>query len=325
MRILVTGGAGFIGFYVAKALLERGDEVIIVDNFSDYYDVSLKEDRIAQLKDSAGFSLVRADIADSEAMSSVFQSQKIDKICHLAAQAGVRYSLQNPEMYIRSNIQGTCVLLELSRKFGIKDFVFASSSSVYGGNIKIPFSESDPVETPISVYAATKRSAELLAYTYHKLYGINCTGLRFFTVYGRYGRPDMAYFKFVKNIMEGKPIEVYNDGECRRDFTHVSDIVKGVIAAIDSSFGYELINLGNNTPVEVNRMIEIIERETGEKAVKKMLPLQQGDVLITYADIDKAKKLLSYIPLVKIEQGIKDFVEWYKTYYGDAKHMIGHS
>jgi len=312
VNILVTGGAGFIGFHVAKALLERGDKVTIIDNFNDYYDVRLKEARIKELGNNV--EVIKADISDYNIMNNIFKNHKFNKICHLAAQAGVRYSLENPLAYEKSNILGTMVMLEMARKHNIKDFVFASSSSVYGNNKKTPFSENDNVDKPISLYAATKKSSELLAYTYHHLYKINCTGLRFFTVYGEFGRPDMALFKFVKNILEDKPIDVYNYGKMKRDFTYISDIVQAVLAAVDNPFPYEIINLGNNNPIELSYFIECIENALGKKAKKNMMPMQQGDVIITYADISKAEKLLSYKPKIKIEEGIKRFVKWYKCY-----------
>ena len=312
MNILLTGGAGFIGFHVAKALLERGDKVTIVDNFNDYYDVKLKEDRIKELGND--IEVIKADISDNNLMDNIFKNHKFNKICHLAAQAGVRYSLENPIEYEKSNILGTLILLEMAKKYNIKDFVFASSSSVYGGNKKIPFSEDDKVDNPVSLYAATKKSSELLAYTYHHLYKINCTGLRFFTVYGEFGRPDMALFKFVKNILEDKPIDIYNNGNMKRDFTYISDVTDGIIAAIDNPFPYEIINLGNNNPIELSYFIECIENALKKKAKKNMMPMQPGDVTITYADINKAKRLLGYNPKVKIEEGIKRFVEWYKRY-----------
>jgi len=312
MNILLTGGAGFIGFHVAKALLERGDKVTIVDNFNDYYDVKLKEDRIKELGND--IEVIKADISDNNLMDNIFKNHKFNKICHLAAQAGVRYSLENPIEYEKSNILGTLILLEMAKKYNIKDFVFASSSSVYGGNKKIPFSEDDKVDNPVSLYAATKKSSELLAYTYHHVYGLNCTGLRFFTVYGEFGRPDMALFKFVKNILEDKPIDIYNNGNMKRDFTYISDVTDGIIAAIDNPFPYEIINLGNNNPIELSYFIECIENALKKKAKKNMMPMQPGDVTITYADINKAKRLLGYNPKVKIEEGIKRFVDWYKRY-----------
>src|SRR3989344_1294375 len=239
MKYLVTGGAGFIGYHTAKFLLERNDNVVIVDNFNEYYDPSLKEARISNLKNYPNLEVIKADILDFEVMEKIFKNHKFDKICHLAAQAGVRYSLKDPFRYELWNNLGTLNVLELAIKYNVKDFVFASSSSVYGGNKKIPFSEEDRVDNPISFYAATKKSNELCAYVYHHLYNLNCTGLRFFTVYGPWGRPDMALFKFVKNIIEEKSIDVYNHGNMKRDFTYISDIVKGVLAAIDNPFAYE--------------------------------------------------------------------------------------
>jgi UDP-glucuronate 4-epimerase len=316
-KVLVTGGAGFIGFHVAQALLEKGDFVVIVDNFNNYYNPKLKYARIKELKKSKNkknLKVYRSDISNYKKLEKIFRKNKFDKICHLAAQAGVRYSLKNPFIYEKSNNLGTLNLLELARKFQIKDFIFASSSSVYGGNDKIPFSEDDKVDNPISLYAATKKSNELYAHVYHHLYGINCIGLRFFTVYGPWGRPDMGCFKFVKNIIEGNPIEVYNQGNMKRDFTYVGDIVKGILSALDKSLGYEIINLGNNTPIELNKFIGVIEDIVGKKAKKKLMGMQPGDVPVTYANIDKAKKLLGYKPLINVEEGLKNFVEWYKKY-----------
>ncbi len=309
--ILVTGGAGFIGSHLTKKLSERGDEIIIVDNFNDYYDPALKEARIKDFN----CQLYRGDISNKDFLREVFQKSKIDKICHVAAQAGVRYSLENPDVYIQSNIVGTHNLLELAKEFGIKDFIFASSSSVYGNNQKAPFSETDPVDKPISLYAATKKANELQGYTYHHLYGLNFWALRFFTVYGPWGRPDMAYFKFSKMILAHQPIDVYNQGQHRRDFTYVDDIINGVVSAIDNCRGYDIINLGNNQPVELEYFIKVIEDNLGKKAVKNYLPLQPGDVLETYADIDKAQKMLNYNQKTKIEEGIKKFIDWYLKYY----------
>ena len=312
MNILITGGAGFIGFHVAKALLGRGDNVVIIDNFNDYYDVKLKEARIKELGKYDNLDVIKVDISDYDTMNIIFKKHKFNKICHLAAQAGVRYSLENPLAYEKSNILGTLVMLEMAKKYNVKDFVFASSSSIYGNNKKTPFSEEDNVDYPVSLYAATKKSSELLAYTYHHLYGLNCTGLRFFTVYGPWGRPDMAYFKFTKAILEDKPIDVYNYGKMKRDFTYISDITDGILAAIDNPFPYEIINLGNNKPIELSYFIECIENALKKKAKKNMLPMQSGDVKITHADIKKAEKLLNYKPKVSIEEGINRFVEWYK-------------
>ena len=317
-RVLVTGGAGFIGFHVANALLEKGDKVFIVDNFNDYYNPKLKYDRIKQLKRSKNrknLKVYKLDISNYKKLEKIFKKNNFDKICHLAAQAGVRYSLKNPFIYEKSNSLGTLNLLELTKKFKIQDFIFASSSSVYGGNKKIPFSEKDKVDNPVSLYAATKKSNELYAYAYHHLYGLNCTGLRFFTVYGPWGRPDMGCFKFVKNIIEGKIIDVYNYGNMRRDFTYVGDIVQGILSALDKSEGYEIFNLGNNKPITLSNFISTIEKVTGKKAKKKMMSMQPGDVPVTYAEISKAKKILAYNPQTDIEEGLKKFVKWYNSYF----------
>lgn len=314
-NILVTGGAGFIGFHTVESLLSRGDHVVIIDNFNGYYDPRLKIARINVLKDKyKHLKIYKVDIQNVKAVERVFKNNKFDKICHLAAQAGVRYSTENPLEYERSNCQGTITLLEMAHKYGIKDFVFASSSSVYGNDTCIPFNEIDSADKPVSVYAATKRAVELYAHAYHKLYGMNCTGLRFFTVYGSYGRPDMAYFKFTKNIIEGKPIEVYHHG-MRRDFTHIKDITQGILAAIDTPLGYEIFNLGNHTCVELKRFISVLEKTIGKKAIKKHLPMQKGDVPMTYADIRKAGKILGYHPKISIEEGLAEFVKWYKEFY----------
>jgi UDP-glucuronate 4-epimerase len=316
MKILLTGGIGFIGFHTAKALLSRGDELVIVDNFNDYYDVKLKKAREKELKKlkNKKLQIIKADISDFSEMKKIFSKNKFDKICHLAAQAGVRYSIENPFIYEESNILGTLVMLEMARHYEVKDFVYASSSSVYGNNKKTPFSEEDKTDYPVSLYAATKKSCEMIAHSYHSLYKINCTGLRFFTVYGPFGRPDMAYYKFSEKILEGKPIEVYAGGELKRDFTYVDDIVTGVIAAIDKPFSYEIINLGNNKPITVNKLIAELEKNLNKKADKKMIPPQAGDVNVTFADITKAKKLLGWKPTTTIEEGIKKFVEWYEEY-----------
>ncbi|MFA6098533.1 MAG: GDP-mannose 4,6-dehydratase [Patescibacteria group bacterium] len=315
-NVLVTGGAGFIGSHVAKKLLERGDQVIIVDNFNDYYDPSLKEDRIKILLKDLSFKLYRTDIVNLDDLKKIFQKNKIDEICHLAARAGVRASIANPFIYQQSNDLGTLNLLELAKDFKIKDFVFASSSSVYGGNAKIPFSESDPVDHPISPYAATKKATEVMAHVYHHLYGINCTALRFFTVCGPWGRPDMALFKFTEKILGGKPIDVYNNGDHERDFTYIDDIVQGVVAALDNPFPYEIINLGNSHTVNLKYFIELIEKELNKKAKKNMVPLQAGDVHKTHADISKAKRLLGFEPKTNIEKTVHNFINWYKQYYG---------
>lgn len=317
MIILITGIAGFIGSNTAKQLLARGDKIIGLDNFNDYYDPTLKERRISEFLVGSDFKLYRIDIADKVSLAKVFEENKIDKICHLAAQAGVRYSLTNPDIYLQANIIGTNNLLELAQKNGIKDFVFASSSSVYGGNTKIPFSESDNVDRPISLYAATKKANELQAYVYHHLYGLNCFGLRFFTVYGPWGRPDMAYYKFTSNILNDQPIDVYSGGHHERDFTYIDDIVSGIVSALDNCSGYEIFNLGHNQPVELEHFISIIENKLNKKAVKNYLPPQSGDMEETYANIDKAKKFLGYQPKVGIEEGIEKFLIWYKKYHNN--------
>ena len=313
MNILLTGGAGFIGFHLAKALLDKGDEVVIVDNFNDYYDPKLKHARIKALGRSENLKVIRADISKIKELEPIFIQNKFDKVVNLAAQAGVRYSLEDPIRYEIWNNLGFLNILELMKKHQVKDLVFASSSSVYGGNTKIPFSEKDNVDSPVSLYAATKKTNELYAHVYSHLYNFNCTGLRFFTVYGPWGRPDMALFKFAKLIKEGKSIDVYNNGKMERDFTYIDDIIAGVLKAIDKPFKYEIFNLGNNKPVLLSRFIEVIEKEMGMQAKKNPMPMQPGDVKKTYANIDKAKKMLKYNPKTSIEEGVKHFVEWFKN------------
>lgn len=316
MRILLTGGAGFIGFHAAKILLARGDKIIIVDNFNDYYDPAIKEDRIKELeKEFDNLQVIRADITDYDSLEKIFKKNKFDKICHLAAQAGVRYSLENPFIYEKSNYLGTLNLLELCRHYQVNDFVFASSSSVYGDNKKLPFAEIDRTDSPISLYAATKKADEELAFTYHHLYGLNCTGLRFFTAYGPWGRPDMALFKFTKNIIDDKKIDVNNFGEMSRDFTYISDIVTGLVAAIDKPFAYEIFNLAKGETVKLNDFISAIENKLGKEAKKNMLPIPAGDVPATWADISKAKEMLNYTPQISVEEGISNFIDWYQGYY----------
>jgi UDP-glucuronate 4-epimerase len=312
---MVTGVAGFIGFHVANALLQRGERVIGIDNLNPYYEVSLKEARLNQIQSYPGFSFYRDDICDFKILQDIFSHHHIERICHLAAQAGVRYSIQDPFTYEKSNVKGFLNLLEMARKFPVANFVFASSSSVYGGNTKLPFSISDPVDTPISLYAATKRADELIAYTYNHLYGIPLTGLRYFTVYGPWGRPDMAIFLFTKAITEGKPIDIYNFGNMKRDFTYIEDIVNGTISALDNPFPYELFNLGNSNSVELMELISIIEEKLGRKAEKNFLPLQPGDVSETYADIEKTQRVLGFNPKTSIMEGVEEFIKWYKTYY----------
>jgi UDP-glucuronate 4-epimerase len=311
--ILVTGGAGFIGFHTCRALLERGDSVISVDNLNEYYDPSLKRARLAILKKYPRFSFYKLDVADRTGMARVFR-KKIDKVCHLAAQAGVRYSIDSPLSYDQSNILGTFTIFELCVKHKVKQVVAASSSSVYGSNKKIPFSVADPVEHPISTYAATKRGNEAMGFYYHRQHGLQVTMLRFFTVYGPYGRPDMALFKFVRNTLAGKPIDVYNYGRMERDFTYVSDIVTGVIASLDRQFDYEVLNLGNSDSVTLGHFIKCVETSLGIKAKKNLMPMQKGDVLRTYADIKRTTKLLGWRPKVRIEDGVQRFVDWYLDY-----------
>jgi len=315
-NILLTGGAGFIGFHTAAALLKRGDRVVIADNFNDYYDVKLKKARIAQLGKIKRLKVYKTELSGVKSVERIFKKHRFTNICHLAAQPGVRYSLKDPLRYEYYNNIATMNMLEMARKYSVKKFVFASSSSVYGNNRKVPFSEKDNVDYPVSFYAATKKANELYGHVYSSLYGINITCLRFFTVYGPWGRPDMAMFKFVKAILNNKPIDVYNRGKMKRDFTYVSDIVKGILKAIDRPMKYEVINLGNNRPVKLTRLISVIEKELGVKARKRMLGMQPGDVKKTYAGISKAKKLLGFSPSTKIEEGVSRFVKWYKGYYG---------
>ncbi|MFT6906691.1 MAG: UDP-glucuronate 4-epimerase [Oleiphilaceae bacterium] len=333
MRILVTGTAGFIGSELAIRLLERGDEVIGVDNVNDYYDPSLKEARLDRLKIYDKFTEVRISIHDKPAIDKVFENYKPNKVVNLAAQAGVRYSLENPQAYIDANIVGFTNILEGCRYHKVEHLVYASSSSVYGANESMPFSVHDNVDHPVSLYAASKKANELMAHTYSHLFDLPTTGLRFFTVYGPWGRPDMALFMFTKNIIEGKPIDVFNYGKHQRDFTYIDDIVEGVIRTLDhtaranpdwsgknpdsatSKAPYRLYNIGSNNPCELLRYIEIIEECVGKKAVKNMLPLQPGDVLATYADVEALIKDVDYKPSTSLEEGIAKFVKWYREYY----------
>jgi len=316
MKILVTGSAGFIGSNVSKALLERGDEVVGFDNFNDYYDVSLKEYRNKELEGYESFKLYRANIEDKKELEKIFKKEKIDKVCHLAAQAGVRYSIENPYVYGTTNLAGFINIIHLSKEADIKHFVYASSSSVYGDNEKVPYSETDSVEQPISLYAATKRANELIAYTYHHLYDMKTIGLRFFTVYGPAGRPDMAYFKFANKMVKGEEIDVYNYGkELKRDFTYIDDIVDGVLKAIDCDYENEIFNLGKGSPDELGVFINLLEKHMEIKAKKNLLPMQQGDVMITYADTSKTERMLGYKPAITLDEGLERFVEWYKEYY----------
>jgi len=311
----VTGAAGFIGFHTARSLLEKGDSVIGIDNLNTYYDVSLKKARLEKLISHHNFTFYHKDINNLDALKKIFSNNHIDRICNLAAQAGVRYSMQNPFAYQESNIKGFLNLLEMARQFPVNNFVFASSSSVYGNNKKLPFSVEDNVDTPISLYAATKRSDELMAFTYSHLFNIPLTGLRYFTVYGPWGRPDMALFIFTRAILNERPIDIYNFGKMKRDFTYVDDIVDGTISALNSPFRYEIFNLGNSKTVQLMELIKIIEEELGIEAKKNFLPLQPGDVPETYADIKKTKKMLGYNPKTSIRTGIIKFLNWYRDYY----------
>ena len=330
---LVTGVAGFIGFHVTRRLIARGDLVIGLDNVNDYYDVRLKEARLAQLIPLNGFQFVKLDLANRQGMRELFAEYRIRNVVHLAAQAGVRYSLVNPHAYTDSNIEGFMNILEGCRHAKVEHLVYASSSSVYGGNTQMPFSIHDNVDHPVSLYAASKKANELMAHCYAHLYRIPCTGLRFFTVYGPWGRPDMALFIFTKAILEGQPIEVYNHGKMRRDFTYIDDIVEGVIRTLDrpatsnpawsgdkpdpgtSSAPARIYNIGNHQPVELLHFIEVLEQALGKKAEKKLMPLQPGDVPATYADIEDLSRDAGFKPSTPIELGIPRFVEWYRDFY----------
>ena len=333
MKILVTGAAGFIGFHTAKQLLERGDTVVGLDNFNDYYDVSLKEARAAILEPYSNFRMVRIDLVDREAVEELFDEEKFDKVVHLAAQAGVRYSLKNPHSYIESNIVGTMHILEGCRHNAVEHLVYASSSSVYGSHTSMPFSIHQNVDHPLALYGATKKANELMAHVYSNLYGLPTTGLRFFTVYGPYGRPDMALFRFTRHIIKGKPIDIYNYGNHKRDFTYIDDIVEGVIRTMDhtavpdeswdpanpdpgtSSAPYRIYNIGNQQPVELMDYIGAIEKALGRKAEKNLLPLQPGDVPDTWADTEELGKDVGYQPSTPVEEGVKHFIDWYLEFY----------
>ena len=313
---LVTGAAGFIGFHVSRALLERGDRVLGLDNLNDYYDVSLKEARLRLLQEHERFIFYKEDLANREGLTKLFRQNTIQVVCNMAAQAGVRYSLVNPFAYQSSNLEGFLNIIHLSQEHQVENFVYASSSSVYGNNKKVPFSVQDRVDNPISLYAATKKANELIAHTYSHLYGLPCSGLRLFTVYGPWGRPDMALFIFTKAISRNQPIQVYNFGKMRRDFTYIDDIVRGVLASMDRPVPYALYNLGNSRAVDLLYFIECIEKELGKKAEKKMLPMQPGDVVETYADISESERDLGFQPTTRIEEGIASFISWYRSFYG---------
>ncbi len=333
MKVLVTGAAGFIGFHLCQRLLERGDEVIGLDNLNDYYDVSLKHARLTQIERQPNFRLVNMDLADRDGMAQLFRSEAFDRVVNLAAQAGVRYSLLNPYAYVDSNLQGFMNVLEGCRHANVEHLVYASSSSVYGANTSMPFSVHDNVDHPLSLYAASKKANELMAHTYSHLYGLPTTGLRFFTVYGPWGRPDMALFLFTRAILAGEPIDVFNYGKMRRDFTYIDDIVEGVVRTLDhtatsnpqwdgatpdpgtSAAPYRLYNIGNNNPVELMYLIEVLEKKLGVTAQKNMLPIQPGDVPATYADVEALTADVGFKPATPIEVGVERFVAWYREFY----------
>ena len=333
MKVLVTGAAGFIGFHLSQRLVKRGDEVVGLDNLNDYYDVNLKYARLAQIENQPNFRLVKMDLADREGIADLFRAEGFDRVVNLAAQAGVRYSLVNPHAYIDSNLQGFINILEGCRHTKVEHLVYASSSSVYGANTSMPFSVHDNVDHPLSLYAASKKANELMAHTYSHLYGMPTTGLRFFTVYGPWGRPDMALFLFARALLAGEPIDVFNYGKMRRDFTYIDDIVEGVVRTLDhiatsnpqwdgatpdpgtSAAPYRLYNIGNNNPVELMYLIEVLEKKLGVTAQKNMLPLQPGDVPATYADVDALSTDVGFKPATPIEVGVERFVAWYREFY----------
>ena len=337
MKILVTGTAGFIGSHLAMRLLERGDEVIGIDNMSDYYDVTLKQARLARFGDNPRYTHIKADLADRDAIEAAFATHKPQRVVNLAAQAGVRYAATNPHVYVSSNVTGFLHILEGCRHHGVEHLVFASTSSVYGANTTMPFSEHQPTEHPLTLYAATKKANEMMAHSYAHLYGFPCTGLRFFTVYGPWGRPDMALFLFTKAILAGEPIKVFNHGKHKRSFTYIDDIVEGVIRALDnppsanlswnsaapdpgtSNVPYRIFNIGNESTVELLRYIEVLEQCLGKKAVMELLPLQAGDVPDTEADVSELIAAVDYAPGVSVEEGVANFVRWYEQYYGDGQ------
>ncbi|MCL5742885.1 MAG: NAD-dependent epimerase [Acidobacteria bacterium] len=333
MKILVTGVAGFIGFYVAGRLLDRGDEVVGLDNVNDYYDVRLKEARLSRLAGRPGYRFLKLDLADRAGMECMFAEVRPQRVIHLAAQAGVRYSLQNPYAYVESNLVGFMNVLEGCRHHGVEHLAYASSSSVYGANTRMPFSVHHNVDHPLSLYAASKKANELMAHTYSHLYKLPTTGLRFFTVYGPWGRPDMALFLFTKAILEGRAIDVFNEGRMRRDFTYIDDIVEGVVRVTDrvpqpdaawssespdpgtSAAPYRIYNIGNNSPVELMHLIRVLEQAIGRKAELRMLPMQPGDVPATYADVDDLMRDVGFKPATPIEEGVRRFVAWYREFY----------
>eukprot|EP00429_Kryptoperidinium_foliaceum_P004118 CAMPEP_0176008568 /NCGR_PEP_ID=MMETSP0120_2-20121206/3810_1 /TAXON_ID=160619 /ORGANISM="Kryptoperidinium foliaceum, Strain CCMP 1326" /LENGTH=396 /DNA_ID=CAMNT_0017341353 /DNA_START=52 /DNA_END=1242 /DNA_ORIENTATION=+ len=319
-KVLVTGGAGFIGSHVADHLLQRGDDVVIVDEMNDYYDVSIKETNLRLLTEKYGnkrVKIYRGDICDADLMDMIFDDERPQWVCHMAARAGVRPSIQDPFVYIHSNIKGTTQLMELSHKYGVKNFVFASSSSVYGGSKSTYFSEEEAVDNPVSPYAASKKACELMAYTYHHLYNLNVTGLRFFTVYGPRGRPDMAPFKFIDRVSRGVQIQQFGDGTSSRDYTYISDIVDGVVRSIDRPYPYQIFNLGKGSGTSLKEFIDLVQKHTGKDALIKIMPDQPGDVPYTCADVSKAQRLLGYRSKINFEDGIKMTVKWYQQAFSD--------
>ncbi|QPF75092.1 NAD-dependent epimerase [Roseateles sp. DAIF2] len=333
MKVLVTGAAGFIGMHVSQILLARGDQVLGLDNLNDYYDPQLKHDRLVRLNGKPGFEFIKLDVADRAGMAELFKTHQFDRVVHLAAQAGVRYSLENPHAYIESNVAGFTNILEGCRHSGVEHLVYASSSSVYGGNTLMPFSEHHSVDHPVSLYAATKKANELMAHTYSHLFGLPTTGLRFFTVYGPWGRPDMALFLFTKAILEGRPINVFNHGKMIRDFTYIDDIAEGVVRTLDriatadpaydpikadparSSAPYRVFNIGNHSPTPLMAFIEAIEKAVGQQAQKNFMPLQDGDVPATHADVEELAAWTDFRPAMPVEEGIRRFVAWYRDYF----------
>ena len=317
MKYLITGAAGFIGYHLSDRLCREGYDITGIDNLNSYYDVNLKESRLKDLQPHYNFNFIKLDLAEKDDLTKLFEKEKIDAVINLAAQPGVRYSITNPEVSIRSNINGFFNLLECCKKFNVKSLIYASSSSIYGNNPRVPSSVNDNVDHPISLYAATKKSNELMAYTYHHLYNISMTGLRFFTVYGPLGRPDMAYYKFSQNIMKDAPIEVYNNGDMERDFTYIDDVIEAVFRLTKKEIinDYKLFNIGGEHPVNLLNFIEMLEKQLGKKAIKVFKELQPGDVKITYADSSELAKYIDYKPVTRIEEGLAKFVKWFKEYY----------
>ena len=334
MRVLVTGAAGFIGYHLARTLLDRGDTVIGLDNLNDYYDVRLKEARLERLRGHANFEFHRISLSDRAPLAELFRTSRPQRVLHMAAQAGVRFSLQSPDVYAESNLVGFLNVLEGCRHHGVEHLVYASSSSVYGANTRMPFSVHDNVDHPLSLYAATKKANELMAHSYSHLFRLPATGLRFFTVYGPWGRPDMALFLFTRSILEGRPIDVFNEGRMQRDFTYVDDVVEGVLRVMErvptpdpawdgtapdpgsSRAPYRIYNIGNDQPAELSRLIECLESSLGRSAVKRMLPMQPGDVPATWANVEDLVRDTGFRPATALEDGVRNFVDWYRTYYG---------